>query len=315
MSVKSLISRYPIALQWPRNPYNLSIVDSISFHHSVTANLSPNATEAQEIGVLDAFHNYHKSLGFGGIGYHLCVFPSGRIYLTCRLTQWGANVGGQNNHEIGICLVGTWTSVLPGQQQRVGGALAVDYVDKFLKRKVKLLGHNQYPGHASNTCPGRIREFLPSLRSLIPAPAPTGIWGSVTPFKVTATLYKATNLVNLETGAVVKALAKGTKLAVAAKYKSSHFLTEYSYTRRIPNGFAISATTPPPPPPPPPPDCTKYITEIAQLKKQKQALADQLVVVRRQITALQAQLATCETRRKAAEAIVQKVKAAHKAIS
>lgn len=322
MSIKSLISRYPIALRWPRSAYNLGIIDSISFHHSVTTNLSVNATEAQEIAILDAFHNYHKSLGFGGIGYHLCVFPSGRIYLTCKLTQWGASVGGHNNHEIGVCLVGTWTSTLPGQQQRVGGALAVDYVDKFLKRKVKLLGHKQYSGHASNACPGRIMEFLPILRSLIPAPAPVGIWGSVIPFKTSVTLYENTNLVNLETGAAIKMLPKGTKLAVAAKYKTTHYLTEYSYTRRIPNGFAISATIPPPPPPLPSPDCTKYINEIAQLKREKQALADQLVVANRQVTSLrsqvavlQTQLASCETRRKVAEAIVQKFKDIHKAVS
>lgn len=319
MSVKSLISRYPIALQYPRSAYDLSIIDSISFHHSVTSNLSVNATEAQEIAVLDAFHNHHLSLGFGGIGYHLDVFPSGRIYLTCRLTQWGANVGGHNNHEIGICLVGTFTNTLPGQRQRVASAEAVDYVDKFLKRKVRLLGHKQYPGHASNACPGRIMEILPTLRSLIPQPAPIGIWSSVIPFKTTVTLYKATPLINLETGIIVKTLPKGTKLAVAAKYKTTHYLTEYSYTRRIPNGFAISATIPPvspvPPPPPPPPDCTKYINEIARLKEEKQALTTQLAFAKQQMATLQMLLDSCDSRRKAAEVIVQKIKDIHKAVS
>lgn len=326
MTVKSLISRYPIALAYPRSAYNLAIINSISFHHSVTANLSSSATEAQEIAVLDAFHRYHKSLGFGGIGYHLCVFPSGRIYLTCRLTQWGANVGGQNNHEIGICFVGTFTNVSPSHLHLVAGAKATDYVDKFLKRQVQLLGHNQYSGHESNICPGTIRQALPTLRSLIPTPAPTGIWGDVVPYSASVTLYENTNLINLETGAVIKLLPKGTKLAVAARYSSTHYLTVYSYTRRIPNGFAISATLPPPPPPPP--TCAAEKKRIAELEtaltvmtnnrniwKNKADVAINLnTVYKAQIATLRSDLGESEARCKIAETIVQKLKDAHEAL-
>jgi hypothetical protein len=250
MPVKDLRSRYPIAVAWPRSAYDLNLIDSISFHHSVTSNLSPNASEAEEIRILDAFHAYHKSLGFGGIGYHLCVFPSGRVYLTCSLTQWGANVGGHNNHEIGICFVGTWTNTLPGKQQQVGAAIATDSVDQLLRRKVRLLGHKQYSGHASNACPGRVLEILPNLRSLIPA---TGVWAEVTPVSKRLALQRNTPLVNLQTGAKIKDLPKGAMMDIGAQYRNTHYLTVYSYSNRIPNGFLISSTVPTPPPPPPPP--------------------------------------------------------------
>ena len=134
MSVVDLRSRYPIALAWPRLAMVPSMVESIVFHHSVTPTLSASATQAQEIAWLDKIHAYHISRGMLGIAYHLCTFPSGRIYYTASLRQWGAGVYRKNNRTHHICLVGDFSTVAATQRHLVGAALATDFIDKFLEK-------------------------------------------------------------------------------------------------------------------------------------------------------------------------------------
>jgi hypothetical protein len=131
--MKSLLNRYPISLAWPRLAMSPGLVKSIVIHHSVTPTLSAHATEAEEIAWLDKIDAYHRSRGFGGIGYHICVFPSGRCYYTTNLHQWGAGVYKQNNCTYHICLIGDFTRVAPGQGQLKGAAEGTDFIDKFLE--------------------------------------------------------------------------------------------------------------------------------------------------------------------------------------
>lgn len=132
MSIIDLRSRYPIAVAWPRSVMVLSMVEAIVIHHSVTPTLSAHATQAQEIAWLDKIHAYHRSKGFGGIGYHLCVFEN-RVYYTASLRQWGAGVYRKNNRTLHICLVGDYRVVAATQRRLVAAAVATDFIDKFLE--------------------------------------------------------------------------------------------------------------------------------------------------------------------------------------
>ena len=131
--VIDLRARYPIPVVWPRLTLIPSMVEAIVIHHSVTPTLSAHATEAQEIAWLDKIDAYHRSKGFGGIAYHLCVFPSGRVYWVSSLRQWGAGVYLKNNRTYHICLVADYTHVEASQQHLVGAAVADDFIDKFLE--------------------------------------------------------------------------------------------------------------------------------------------------------------------------------------
>ena len=53
-----------------------------AIHHSATPTPSSILTRAQEIDILDTIDRYHRSVRkfTMGIGYHVCVFPSGRAY-------------------------------------------------------------------------------------------------------------------------------------------------------------------------------------------------------------------------------------------
>ena len=111
----------------------LSMVDAIVIHHSVTPTLSAHATQAEEIAWIDKIDAYHRTRGFGGIGYHLVCFPSGRAYYISTLRQWGAGVYLENNHTCHVCLVGDYTNVPAAQQHLAGAAVAADFIDRFLE--------------------------------------------------------------------------------------------------------------------------------------------------------------------------------------
>ena len=128
-----LRSRYPIPLRWPRLAMVPSMVEAVVVHHSVTPTLSASATQAQEIAWLDKIHAHHRSRGFGGIAYHLCALPSGRVYYTASLGQWGAGVYLRNNRTLHICLVADYTNVAATQRHLKAAAVATDFIDKFLE--------------------------------------------------------------------------------------------------------------------------------------------------------------------------------------
>ena len=293
MAIMDVRSRYPIALAWPRLAMIASRVNSIAIHHSVTPTPAASWTQSQEVAVLDSIHRHHVAKGFGGIGYHLCCFPSGRWYYVCSLGQWGANVGGRNSELFGVCIIGTYTEIMPIDAALRSGALSVDLIDRYLKRKVAPRPHGLPGGWSATTCPGVIRNKAATIRSYLPAPPPATdpFWAEVRPLQKAVTLYRDTPLRNLKTNATIKILPEGTKLAVAAIYKTTDYLSLYSYSRKIANGFAVSATIPPV-------SCASERIKIA-------ALTGQLATITASRTAWVA-------RAKNSEAIIEKVRVAIK---
>ena len=170
MTIMDVRSRYPITLAWPRLTMLASRVNAIAIHHSVTPTPAANWTTSQELAVLDSIHRHHVAKGFGGIGYHLCCFPSGRWYYVCSLGQWGANVGGRNSELYGVCIIGTYTEIMPIDAALRSGALSVDLIDRYLKRKVATRPHGLPAGWTATTCPGVIRNKAATIRSYLPAP-------------------------------------------------------------------------------------------------------------------------------------------------
>ena len=146
---------------------NMLKVDAIAVHHTA---VDPRTGEGEslllpasemsmedELNHIAVIHLYHKSRGFGGFGYHIIVFPSGRAYLVTPLNQWGAHVAGENDHLWGIAFAGNFYSDLPGEPQIAGGREAVAYIPKELS----IRPHLYWGGTA---CPGRLVEILDQLK-------------------------------------------------------------------------------------------------------------------------------------------------------
>lgn len=157
----------PAPLHGPALRYTLlpkGAVTDIAVHHMTGWNPPPTATAAQEIRFLQGIDAFHRTTrGLDGIGYHVVPMASGRVYVTARLDRYGAHVGYQNNHLIGLSLPGDYTSALPAPGHLAAAVVAVRYIYAYLGRNVPTKPHLAWGG---TTCPGaRWREWVPQLRT------------------------------------------------------------------------------------------------------------------------------------------------------
>lgn len=114
MSVIDVTSRYPLASVWWRGEYTADDITDIVIHHTMTGETLVDASVDDELAVLDCIYAFHvNTRGFGGIGYHGVAFASGRSYLTCSLTRWGAHVALENDHLWGFAAAGDYRNGVP----------------------------------------------------------------------------------------------------------------------------------------------------------------------------------------------------------
>ena len=98
-------------------------------------------------------HEWHKSNGWSGIGYHFFVRKNGEIYRGRPLWTLGAHVQGMNNCSIGICAEGDYHNrdrVMPEAQKQAIKEL-VTYL-KGIYPEAKIVGHREI---GDSNCPGR----------------------------------------------------------------------------------------------------------------------------------------------------------------
>ena len=106
-----------------------------------------------EVEVLRRIEHYHQATkGWAAIGYHYLVGTGGRVYEGRPVQYQGAHVRSNNEHNLGISVIGDFMHQLPNPRQ-----LAT--VDAFLtdqRLRYKISDHRVY-GHrqlGSSECPG-----------------------------------------------------------------------------------------------------------------------------------------------------------------
>jgi N-acetylmuramoyl-L-alanine amidase len=100
----------------------------------------------------DAINNYHKSRGWGAIGYHFLIEPDGKIRIGRIETQSGAHCIGHNYDSLGICLSGNFDIEKPTKkQERSLKILLIDSLEVYPKAQIKY--HRDF---ANKTCPGKL---------------------------------------------------------------------------------------------------------------------------------------------------------------
>ena len=138
------------------NPYRMSI------HHTGIPS-SDGGNPAARMRQMQAYHIDNRD--WCDIGYHFVVSQSGIVYQgrsTSRRT--GAHVGGQNTGNVGISLIGDYSSRTPPSAQMDAAAKIVRWVhqtDSISLNRTNVKGHREWPGQWTN-CPGN------NLLSLIP---------------------------------------------------------------------------------------------------------------------------------------------------
>ncbi|HET6441913.1 MAG TPA: N-acetylmuramoyl-L-alanine amidase [Phycisphaerae bacterium] len=77
-----------------------------TIHHTAT----PSDRPAERVRAIDADH---RSRGWDGIGYHFLVAEDGTVFTGRPLDRQGAHVKGENEGNLGIAFIGTYTNRVP----------------------------------------------------------------------------------------------------------------------------------------------------------------------------------------------------------
>lgn len=98
-------------------------------------------------------NEYHKSLGWKGIGYNYFIEEDGRI-IEGRGMHVGAHTKGLNNVSIGICMSGNFDLNYPLEKQiKSLYKLCKMLMDKYSISVDKVVGHREVEG-VTKSCPG-----------------------------------------------------------------------------------------------------------------------------------------------------------------
>ncbi len=146
-------ARTPTGQYTPNAPISQQVL-----HHTAGRQLSANATPAEEAAEMRAIQAQHQGQGWIDIGYHLVVFPSGRIYEGRPANVLGAHVAGHNTGTVGISCAGNYEIASPT-------AAMLDAIGRARKAlpgsNKPLVGHRDL---GPTACPGK--NLYSRLKSL-----------------------------------------------------------------------------------------------------------------------------------------------------
>lgn len=165
-------------------------------HHSVTTQLSPSASVADEEAEMRELEAIGESRFGTGISYNVLIFPSGRAYQGASWNRRGTHTGGRNSTARSICFAGNYEVNEPTPAQlATASAIYAEGRGKWWVATAPLRGHRDLKPTA---CPGRyvyaklgaIRaggQLVSNPKPTAPKPAPStgglvvdGRWGSST---------------------------------------------------------------------------------------------------------------------------------------
>jgi len=144
---------------------NIDAVRRIGIHHSATAT-----------GTTAIFENFWRNLPLMGApnaigGYHETILLNGDVEVNYNPTQIIHGISGQNADTYHICVVGN--SVFTAAQERALSERLRFNMSRLNIPAERVLGHREFPGHSTNSCPGRNMNTLRNqLREPGSAPPP-----------------------------------------------------------------------------------------------------------------------------------------------
>ncbi|MHC4909887.1 MAG: peptidoglycan recognition protein family protein [Planctomycetota bacterium] len=128
-------------------------VRSITVHHCAGTPFT-SSDRATTVARLEKIRRYHRSdKGWGDIGYHFAIDRSGNVW-ECRPLQWqGAHVGGHNEGNIGVVVIGHFDEQRPSQAQVAG--LHHHLKAMMATHRIPVSRLKTHQEWAATACPGR----------------------------------------------------------------------------------------------------------------------------------------------------------------
>jgi hypothetical protein len=146
----------------------------LTIHHTATPN-NDSLTGPERMRQMQAYQM--DTVGFCDIGYHFIVGIDGKVYEGRRNPGFtGAHVLSYNTDNVGISVIGTFVDFSPRQAQLDALTnISRVVVDRYgiPKSRNNILGHNEWPTHTSNACPGLLRPWLATMVQNLNGTSPT----------------------------------------------------------------------------------------------------------------------------------------------
>lgn len=139
-----------------------AVFDRITVHHTGTE-FDQGASEGVVISAIEAICSEHKTRGYGDIGYHFVIDPSGTVWEARSVAYEGAHVSGQNESNLGIVILGNFEVQEPSKKQKdVLLTLIKALRDKFQVKRHRIFGHRDL---GKSLCPGKnLYEFVQLIK-------------------------------------------------------------------------------------------------------------------------------------------------------
>jgi len=124
----------------------------ITVHHTGT-DIVTATSEPAVVRCMDGVLGGHLSRNFGDVGYHFMIDYAGRVWEGRSLAYWGAHVSGQNEHNVGIVLLGNFERQRPSRAQLQSMEQLVHVVrHHYGIRRGRMYGHIDL---GQTLCPGK----------------------------------------------------------------------------------------------------------------------------------------------------------------
>lgn len=129
----------------------INVPEYLIVHHTGGTQTNPLAdTSHHTFKIVD---EYHKSLGWEGIGYHYFIEKDGTLKRGREDNYHGAHTKGMNEKSLGICLSGNFDLTLPTEAQiETLRKLLIELSSKYKIPLEKIFPHRKF---ANKTCYGR----------------------------------------------------------------------------------------------------------------------------------------------------------------
>lgn len=138
-------------------------IGRITVHHD-GIHPQPNPAWASVVGRLESIRKGHLGRGWADIGYHYAVDPKGRVWACRPIDLQGAHVKDQNQHNLGIVLLGNFdrSTPTPAAQRALSELLTYE----MRRLRVSLRDVRTHQELAPTACPGRsLQSYMDHVRS------------------------------------------------------------------------------------------------------------------------------------------------------
>jgi len=127
---------------------NVANIRRIGIHHTGVDRSNIDCRES-----LNRHRNHWRSLGWTNDGYNEVIARDGRVFILHDPNHIANGVGNHNSDTYQIAFEGLGSIITPIQRTRLIERIR-HAQQQFNVANVSVLGHNEFSGHATNSCPG-----------------------------------------------------------------------------------------------------------------------------------------------------------------